>query len=156
MAVAVIGHHMNLPALGQFGIHLRLRARRDLQHPIPGRHVIAGGEHLRKTDFEMVEIDVSAAAISRQKGSHPILRIERIARRGVIRCRRAPGIRGPLGLALGFALRAMAQGAVDVRAAGHAVDFWMPVPFGASTPVKKLHNSMSPPQSFGMFSAFIA
>ena len=76
-AVAVVREELDPLPRRPPRVHARLRPGRDLQHRVPIRDVVVRGQHLGNTEFQMVEVDVRAATVRRQKRAPKILRVKR-------------------------------------------------------------------------------
>ena len=65
LTVAVVDEHLDRAIRRPSRGGSRLRIPGDPQHRMPGRDMVEGAADFRKTDFQVVQVDVDAAAVGR-------------------------------------------------------------------------------------------
>src|SRR6185503_6102327 len=75
-AVSVVYQHLNLFPFRKPLVRLEHCRSRDTQHGMPASYVVVRANYLRQAQLKVVQIDIGATTIPRQKLATPILRIE--------------------------------------------------------------------------------
>ncbi len=74
LPVAIVDQHLN-PALGGFRVDAIHRRAHHQEHGVPGGHEVRCAEDLGDAEFQVIEIDIGAAAVGGQEAAAPILRL---------------------------------------------------------------------------------